>query len=214
MPLRICSQECLTGLLPYDENDSYQNFGEQLEHLEYQANHMDTVLPPKLDSAHDLQSVLGATAPCLKVSGVGGEGVVACDRYWNSVRFHHISNEHSRMKYVGVRCPCTKTKSTKCSVLGTRCCTASFAGVKSKSDANKNVVIICHNSLRLVSPSGGGGGEREREIMVYAQFEMKITFSHLFVHIHIVMSFIIHNCGVRAFFHRSWLVLNVSKNWY
>lgn len=55
-------QECLTGLLPYDEDDSYQNFEQRLEHLEEQANQIEAVLPPKLDLAHDLQSVLGATA--------------------------------------------------------------------------------------------------------------------------------------------------------
>ena len=60
--LQSSAQECLTGLLPYDEDDSYENFAQQLEHLEDQANHIETVLPPKLDAAHDLQSVLGATA--------------------------------------------------------------------------------------------------------------------------------------------------------
>ena len=60
-PPQLSAQECLTGLLPYDEDDSYENFADQLEHLEDQANHIETVLPPKLDAAHDLQSVLGAT---------------------------------------------------------------------------------------------------------------------------------------------------------
>ena len=63
------AQECLTGLLPYDEDDSYENFAQQLEHLEDQANHIETVLPPKLDAAHDLQSVLGATVIGLQRAG-------------------------------------------------------------------------------------------------------------------------------------------------
>lgn len=58
----IITYECLTGLLPYDEDASYQNFEQRLEHLEEQANQIEAVLPPKLDLAHDLQSVLGATA--------------------------------------------------------------------------------------------------------------------------------------------------------
>lgn len=91
-------QECLTGLLPYDEDDSYQNFEQRLEHLEEQANQIEAVLPPKLDLAHDLQSVLGATATWLQffcrtqdtVDGGYHEGYVtygqtACHRYNKTV---------------------------------------------------------------------------------------------------------------------------------
>jgi len=58
----IITYECLTGSLPFDQDEFYEDFAHRIGHIEEQYTRIEDILPSKLDIAYDLQSVLGATA--------------------------------------------------------------------------------------------------------------------------------------------------------
>lgn len=60
------SEECLTGSLPFDQDEFYEDFAHRIGHIEEQYTRIEDILPSKLDIAYDLQSVLGATEPWLQ----------------------------------------------------------------------------------------------------------------------------------------------------